>query len=114
MTWLHRLRILSRDFPVGPVVRTLPSNAGGVGSIPGWGANIPHVSWPKNYNMKQKQYCNKFNKDFKSGPHGKKNLKKKLIKTRLCQMHSVTCHLNFLRITCCSKLSELFVYTWLN
>ena len=24
--------------------------------------------------MKQKQYCNKFNKDFKNGPHKKKNL----------------------------------------
>ena len=23
-------------------------------------------------NMKQKQYCNKFNKDFKNGPHPKK------------------------------------------
>ena len=25
--------------------------------------------------LKQKQYCNKFNKDFKSGPHQKKNFK---------------------------------------
>ena len=25
---------------------------------------IPHVLWPKNKNAKQKQYCNKFNKDF--------------------------------------------------
>ena len=25
--------------------------------------------------MKQKQYCNKFNKDFKSGPSQKKSLK---------------------------------------
>ena len=24
---------------------------------------------PKNQTIKQKQYCNKFNKDFKSGPH---------------------------------------------
>ena len=24
----------------------------------------------------QKQYCNKFNKDFKNGPHQKKSLKK--------------------------------------
>ena len=30
-----------RDFPPGPVVKTSPSNAGGVGSIPGWGAKIP-------------------------------------------------------------------------
>ena len=54
-----------RDFPGGPVVQTLPSNAGGAGSIPGWGAKIPHASWPKNQNIKQKQYCNKFNKDLK-------------------------------------------------
>ena len=30
-----------RNFPSSPVVKTLPSNAGGVGSIPGWGAKIP-------------------------------------------------------------------------
>ena len=42
-----------------------PSNAGGAGSIPGRGAKIPHASQPKNQNIKQKQYCNKFNKDFK-------------------------------------------------
>ena len=30
-------------------------------------------------NINQKWYCNKFNKDFKNGPHKKKkNLKKKL------------------------------------
>ena len=54
-----------RDFPGGPVVETSPSNAGGVGSIPGWGAKIPHASWPKNQKINQKQYCNKFNKDFR-------------------------------------------------
>ena len=27
---------------------------------------------PKNQNMKRKQYCNKFNKDFKNGPHENK------------------------------------------
>ena len=57
-----------RDFLGSPVVKTLPSNAGGVGSIPGWGAKIPHASGPKNQNIKQKQDCNKFNKDFKNGP----------------------------------------------
>ena len=30
----------------------------------------------KNQNIKQKQYCNKFNKDFKNGPHQKKIYKK--------------------------------------
>ena len=52
-----------RDFPGSLVVKTSPSNAGGVGSIPGRGAKIPHASRPKNQNMKQKQYCSKFNKD---------------------------------------------------
>ena len=40
------------DFPGSPVVKTSPSNAGGVGSIPGWGAKIPHGLWPKNQNIK--------------------------------------------------------------
>ena len=61
------------DFPGSPVVNTLPSNAGGAGSIPGWGAKIPHASGPKIQNIKQKQYCKIFNKDFKNGPL-KKNL----------------------------------------
>ena len=39
---------MTGDFPGGPVLKTLPSNAQGLGSIPGWGAKIPHVSWPKN------------------------------------------------------------------
>ena len=29
---------------------------------------IPHDLWPKSQNTEQKQCCNKFNKDFKSGP----------------------------------------------
>ena len=45
----------------------------------GWGAKIPHASWPKNHNMKQKQYCNKFNKDFRNGPHQKTIKNKKEI-----------------------------------
>ena len=48
------------------MVKTSPSNAGGVGLIPGQGAKIPHALWPKNQNIKQKQYCNKCNKDFKT------------------------------------------------
>ena len=60
-----------RDFPGHPVVETLLSNAGGVGLIPGWGAKIPHASGPKNQNIKQKQYCNKLNKDLKNDPHQK-------------------------------------------
>ena len=32
------------DFPSGPVVGTLPSNAGSEGFIPGQGAKTPHTS----------------------------------------------------------------------
>ena len=53
------------------MIKTLSSNAGGMGSMPGGGAKISHVSWPEHQNIKQKQYCNKFNKDFKNGPHQK-------------------------------------------
>ena len=38
-------------------------------------SHTPHGQ--KTKNIKQKQYCNNFNKDFKNGPHAKKNLKKK-------------------------------------
>ena len=41
-----------RDFPGGPVVKTLPSNAEYVALIPGGGAKIPHALWPKNQNIK--------------------------------------------------------------
>ena len=43
-----------RDFPGSPVVRTLPSNGQGEGSIPGGGAKILYASQPKNQNIKQK------------------------------------------------------------
>ena len=56
------------DFPEGPVVMVSSSNVGDVGLIPGQGAKIQHASWPKNQSIKLKQYCNKFNKDFKNGP----------------------------------------------
>ena len=60
------------------MVKTSPSSAGGAGSTPGGGAEIPHASWSKNQNIKQKQYCNKFNKDLKKKKvHIKKNLKNK-------------------------------------
>ena len=49
-----------------------PSNAGGMGLIPGPGAMIPHASWPKKQNIKQKQQCNKINKNFKNDPYQKK------------------------------------------
>ena len=65
------------------MVRTLPSNVGGAGSIPGQGVKIPYASKPKNQNIKQKQYCNKFNKDFKNCPHQKMKIKNKPTKNPL-------------------------------
>ena len=57
--------MLNRDFSGSPVVKILPSNTWAAGSIPGQGARIPHALQPKNQDIKQKQYCNKFNKDVK-------------------------------------------------
>ena len=53
-----------------PVVRTSPSNK----QTPGPNTDRelrPYMYHVKNkkQNLKQKQYCNKFNKDFKKGPH---------------------------------------------
>ena len=47
------------------MVKTLPSSAEGAGSIPGRGAKIPNALEPESQSIKQKQYCNKFNKDVK-------------------------------------------------
>ena len=54
---------------------TPSSGTGGVGLTAGLGART-HASWPNNQNRKRKnkQYCSKFNKGFKKGPHLKKNL----------------------------------------
>ena len=57
--------------------KTLPFSAQGVGSIPGQRTKVSHTSQLKNENLKQKHYCKKFSKDFKNGPHQKKNLTKK-------------------------------------
>ena len=40
------------DFPGGPVVEPLPSNAGRAGSTPAQGAKVPHASRPKVQNIK--------------------------------------------------------------
>ena len=46
------------------MVKTSHSNAWGTSLIPGQGAKIQHALWPKIQNIRHKQYCNKFNKDF--------------------------------------------------
>ena len=62
---------------VGQWLRICASNAGGWGSIPGWGTKIPlrYLKFRKKQNIKQKQYYNKFNKEFLNGLHKKKILK---------------------------------------
>ena len=47
--------------------------------IPNQDAKIPHALQSKDQNIKHKQCCNRFNKDFKNGPHQNKK-KKKTIK----------------------------------
>ena len=47
-----------------PVVKTSPSSTGSVSSVPGQGVETPLALQPKKQNKKQKQYCNKFSKDF--------------------------------------------------
>ena len=84
--WLFKN--IFRDFPGSPVVKTSPSNAGGAGSIPGRGAEIPHASCPKNQNIKWKQYCSKFSKNFKDDPH-QKNLKKNMFKLFVCYIPNI-------------------------
>ena len=51
------------------MVKTLLSIARGVGLIPSHEVLIPHTSWTKKQNIKQKSYCNKLNKDFKNDPY---------------------------------------------
>ena len=70
----QNIKVLHKDFPGGPVVGTSPSNAERAGSIPGQGNKIPHASWQNKIkqNIKQKQYCNKFNKVFKKCSTSKK------------------------------------------
>ena len=73
----------NRDFPGGPVVKTSPPNAGVLGSVPGWGAKIPDALWPKNQNIKQKEYCKKFTKTLKMVHVKKKIFKKKKYNNKL-------------------------------
>ena len=40
--------------PGGTVVKTLPSNAEDMSSIPGWRDKIQHASWPKDHNIEAK------------------------------------------------------------
>ena len=52
MTMTSKIKISLQDFPGNPVVKNLPSNAGGLGSIPGQKVKIPHASRPKKKKQK--------------------------------------------------------------
>ena len=54
------------------MVKTLPSNAGCASSASDRGDKIPHGFGAKKQNLKQKQYCNKLNRDFQNDPHQNK------------------------------------------
>ena len=58
------------------MVETSSSNAGAGSLIPDPGLRS-HMPWGQNQNVKQKQYCNTFNKDFKDGPYQKKKEERK-------------------------------------
>ena len=69
---------MRQDVPSSPRVKTSPSNAGGTSSIPSQGAKIhrPRGKKKTKQNRRQKRYCKRFNKDFKSGPCQKASLEK--------------------------------------
>ena len=94
------------------MVKTSPSNTRGcAGSIPGRGAKIPRASQPKNQNIEQKQYCNKFNNGFKNGPHQNNLEKKKIHKS---DMHEFFINCNFYCDNCICKLLRLTFFTEYN
>ena len=59
---MKRKADIVKDSLSGPAVKTSPSKVEGMASIPDWEAEILLASWPKNQNIKQKHYCNRFNK----------------------------------------------------
>ena len=48
---------LSGNFPCGPVVKSLPSNAGVTGLIPGWGTKILHASGQLSWRFPTREAC---------------------------------------------------------
>ena len=61
------------------MVKISPSNAGGMASIPGWGAKILHDLWPKQQNLIKKKRSNIVTNSIKTLKivHIKEILKKK-------------------------------------
>ena len=70
-----------RNFPGGPVVKNLLSNAGDIGSIPGWGTKIPRASGQLSLSAGTTVpiLCNKRKPSAAMRPNKAKKKKKKLI-----------------------------------
>ena len=82
-TWFKNQNIVSplksylQDFPGSPVVTNLPSNAGDVGLIPGWGNKIPQVT----LQLERPTYCDK------KSLHAARKIPPADTKTRCSQMN---------------------------
>ena len=60
---------VNKQWGGGPGAKVSPPSARGTDSISGWEAKAPHRKTETlKTDIKQKQYCDKFNKDFKNGP----------------------------------------------
>ena len=77
MWWFDSNKTKQNKTPSSKCFANLGLNIEGQGWVPSWGTKIPHSSRPKNPTHKPEMICNKFNKDFKNGPHPKK---KKILK----------------------------------
>ena len=88
----------------------------GIGSIHGQGARIPHALWQKKQNVKGKQYCNEFNKDFKNGPHFKKRIETCLLKVHApasepsCLSKDASNLTDWVIFNICAEQSQAFQY----
>ena len=63
LSHLIPIKVPGKAFSGSLMVKTSPSNAEDVGSIPDQGAKITQALQPREQNIRQKQYCKKFNKD---------------------------------------------------
>ena len=95
-----------RDFPGGPGVKTLPSNAEGL--IPGWGGKTPHASRLKTETRNRSNSVTNSIKT-KNGPCQKKFFlnRRRNISTHFCRLH-LNSQLAFF-CTCCVSLCVLIL-----
>ena len=80
-------RIGNRDLPGGLVVKTSPSNAGGMASVSGWGPKIPHATWTHTHTHTHTHTIGKIFADSDQMSH--KPLSNKLLVTPCSYMYNV-------------------------